>query len=123
MIFTTLHTADTVSSIIRLLNLGMKITLYLRSRCNFLAAKIGKESYVRIVKQRKLTDFEKVFLKKYSLDVPDFIYSSTGCDKCNGGYLGRTLILEHLIFDDELKEIINGDCNSKNFMTIFQKTV
>ena len=34
---------------------------------------------------------------------------------------GRTLILESLILDDEIKEIINGNCNSVRLYEYFKK--
>ncbi|MCI5997899.1 MAG: GspE/PulE family protein [Peptoniphilaceae bacterium] len=121
LIFTTLHTADTVSSIIRLLNLGIENYVISSGVVAILAQRLVRKLCPHCKTKRKPMDFEKNILKKYSLDVPDFIYSSAGCDKCNGGYLGRTLILEYLIFDDELKEIINSDCNSIKLYNYFSK--
>lgn len=98
-----------------------KLRYIFRSRCNF-GTKIGKESYVRIVKQKKTYGFwKKYFEKKPSLDVLISFIQVRVAINANGGYLGRTLILEHLIFDDELKEIINGDCNSIKLYDYFSK--
>ena len=67
------------------------------------------------------TNFEKEIFKENNLETPEYIYEKCGCEHCNRGYIGRTLILESLILDDEIKEIINGNCNSGRLYEYFKK--
>ena len=121
LIFTTLHTADTVSAIIRLMNLGIENYVISSGVLAVLSQRLVKKLCPNCKVKRKIFDYEKVVFEKNGLDVPEYIFESCGCSECNRGYLGRTLILEYLIFDDELKEIINGDCNSIKLYNYFRK--
>ena len=95
------------------------LTLYHYDYMKYFANnKLPKEEFKKI--DRKF-NFEKEIFKKNNLETPEYIYEKCGCEHCNGGYLGRTLILESLILDDEIKEIINENCNSVRLYEYFRK--
>lgn len=121
LIFTTLHTADTVSAIIRLMNLGIENYIISSGIIAILSQRLVKKlcPYCKI--KRELNDYEKLIFKKNNLEIPKFIYDKQGCEHCNNGYFGRTIILEYLIFDNELREIINSKCNSVKLYEYFNK--
>lgn len=122
LIFTTLHTADTVSAIIRLLNLGVENYVISSGVIAILSQRLVKKLCPKCKIKRELTDFEKEIFIKNDLDIPEYIFDKCGCENCNNGYIGRTLILEHLILDDEIKEIINSsNCNSVKLYEYFRK--
>ena len=95
LIFTTLHTADTVSAIIRLLNLGVENYVISSGVVAVLAQRLVRKLCPHCKKKVKLTEYEKNAYRKNNLTVPEFVYEKSGCEKCNNGFLGRTLILEY----------------------------
>lgn len=121
LIFTTLHTSDTISAIIRLMNLGVENYIISSGIIAILSQRLVKKlcPYCKI--KRELNDYEKLIFKKNNLEIPKFIYDKKGCEHCNNGYFGRTIILEYLIFDNELREIINSKCNSVELYEYFNK--
>ena len=121
LIFTTLHTADTVSTIIRLLNLGIENYVISSGVIAILSQRLVRKLCPKCKIKRDLTNFEKEIFTKNNLETPEYIYEKCGCEHCNRGYIGRTLILESLILDDEIKEIINGNCNSVRLYEYFKK--
>lgn len=121
LIFATLHTADTVSAIIRLLNLGIENYVISSGVIAILSQRLVRKLCPKCKVKRALTEFEKENFKKNCLEIPKYIYDKCGCEDCNSGYIGRTLILEHLILDDEIKEIINENCNSVRLYEYFRK--
>ena len=121
LIFTTLHTADTVSAIIRLLNLGIENYVISSGVIAIFSQRLVRRLCPKCKTKRELTIFEKEIYKKNNLNIPEFVYEKCGCEHCNGGYIGRTLILESLILDDEIKEIINENCNSVRLYEYFRK--
>ena len=116
-----MHTADTVSAIIRLLNLGIENYVISSGVIAILSQRLVRKLCPKCKIKRDLTNFEKEIFKKNNLEIPEYIYEKCGCEDCNRGYIGRTLILESLILDDEIKEIINGNCNSVRLYEYFIK--
>lgn len=121
LIFTTLHTSDTISAIIRLLNLGIENYVISSGVIAILSQRLVRKLCPKCKIKRELKDFEKEIFRKNNLESPEYIYEKCGCEDCNRGYIGRTLILESLILDDEIKEIINGNCNSVRLYEYFKK--
>lgn len=120
LIFTTLHTSDTVSSIIRLLNLGIENYVISSGIVAVFSQRLVKKLCdCKIEKEPSSSEIE--IFKKYNLEVPKNIYKACGCEKCNGGYLGRTVVIEQLILDDEFREVINNNCNSVSLYKLFEK--
>lgn len=121
LIFTTLHTSDTVSSIIRLLNLGLENYVISSGVIAVFSQRLVKKLCHHCKIESKPTIGEIEVFKKYNLDIPEKIYKPCGCEKCNRGHLGRTVVLEYLILDDDFREIINNNCNSMNLYNLFEK--
>ncbi|AAO36148.1 general secretion pathway protein GspE [Clostridium tetani] len=100
LVLASLHTKDPLSSIIRLIDMGVPDYLLMEA----LNAIISQ----RLV--RKLCPFckEKFFYEAMNSE----IYKKVGCEKCNDtGYLGRVLIYEKVILDEDIKEMVLKGCN------------
>lgn len=106
-IFSTLHTNDPISAILRLKDLGVDAVNI--SSC--LVAVVAQ----RLV--RKLCPFCKIsypgfgdkleqYEAKYLVKEIQPIYKANGCERCRRGYLGRTVVAEVLLIDSEIKELI-----------------
>lgn len=111
LFLSTLHTTDSVTAIVRLLD--MKIEPFLiASTVNLVIA----QRLVRKICDNCKTTYEISEAEKQSLseiipasflkDVKNF-YRGNGCQKCNfSGYLGRTSINEVLVIDETIRESI-----------------
>lgn len=121
LIFTTLHTADTISAIIRLMNLGIENYVISSGILAILSQRLVRKLCPHCKVKRMVKPYEKLIFEKNGLKSPKFVYENKGCEHCNNGYSGRTLILEYLIFDDEIKEIINENCNSIRLYEYFKR--
>jgi len=46
---------------------------------------------------------------KYLENEAQVVYRPIGCSKCKGGYLGRTVIAEVMLIDEEIEDLINNN--------------
>ncbi len=108
VVFTTLHTNDAPSSIVRLLDLGVEPFLVTATLEGIIAQRL-----VRKICENCKTQFEPSEAQLMELQLmPDDVrgkkfYYGRGCSKCNGtGYRGRTGIFEIMVFNDEMRDLI-----------------
>jgi general secretion pathway protein E len=109
LVFSTLHTNDSASSIARLLELGVPAYLVNATVIGVLAQRL-----VRILcphcKQEGDPIAEalwKELVAPWRSPVPHPVYKPVGCLECRRtGYLGRTGLIELLLVSDKLREII-----------------
>jgi len=111
LVFSTLHTNDAASGIIRLVDIGVEPYLVATSVEAFIAqrlvrsicehCKIEDKDQPQEVKDQIARDLQMESLDEVKL------YKGKGCKKCNStGYFGRTAIYEILVIDDVIKELI-----------------
>lgn len=98
LIFSTLHTTDSPSAIIRLMDMGVEP--YMLS-----AGIIGVISQ-RLV--RKLCDHCKreVHTTDDYFQIEGTTYEAVGCDKCFEGYTGREAVFEIMVMDEKIRSLI-----------------
>ena len=107
LFFSTLHTNDAVSSIARLKNMNISLSL--------LASTLKGVISQRLV--RKICPYCKEeyspsvsLLEYYQLPKDRVYYRGKGCSHCRGkGYLGRTVVCEILYVDEEIADKIMHD--------------
>jgi len=107
-VFTTIHANDAVSSLFRLLDLGVEPYLISSSLSAVLAQRLVRT----LCEECKVPYIPKPsFVKKVGLDprrVQEF-FKATGCEACQGtGYLGRIGVFELLEMNDTLRDLIRG---------------
>ena len=115
LVFSTLHTNDACSAVIRLMDMGIDPYLIKASLTGVLAQRLArkicvgcKESCIPSTEEQELMDHYKIDLKK--------LFKGSGCSVCNQlGYKGRTGIYELLILNDDLKNLIDQNPNSVKF--------
>ena len=117
LVFSTLHSNDSLGCINRLINLG--VNDYLLSLV--LTMIVSQRLVRKLCPHCKKIDSEyKEKLSSLSLDEKNYqdiiFYTSVGCEKCmNTGYIGRLPIFEIVFFDEKLrnsllkKETIKSD--------------
>jgi len=109
LVFSTLHTNDAVSSILRLKNLGVPPYLVASSLNGIVAQRLVrkicpqcKEAYPPTSDELKKLGIMKLEDQK--------LYRGQGCKSCNGsGFTGRVGIFEVLIVNNKLRDLIASD--------------
>jgi len=121
-IFSTLHTNDPISAILRLRDLGVDAVNI--SSC-----------LVAVVSQRllrKLCPFCKVSISAFKNEFAEYeakyltqeiqpLYRANGCERCRNGYLGRTVVAEVLLIDPEIKELIGKNALGEIYSLLRQR--
>jgi len=106
LVLSTLHTNDAISAIIRMIDMGIEPYLVSGSLIAIEAQRlVRKICYYCKEKTTLLPNIEKD-LKEYLPENFQF-YKGRGCKHCNmTGYLGREMISEVLMIDDQLSSMI-----------------
>lgn len=108
LVFSTLHTNSAVSSITRLLNIGLESYL-IASSVSLLVAQRLVRTICPCCKEEYIPDAE--LLRKFQSYLPASrtrkFYRGSGCDNCNSsGFYGRSSIFEIMKIDDKIKDLI-----------------
>lgn len=118
LVFSTLHTNDAVSSIIRLIDMGLAPYLVAASLNGVVAQRLVRKLCPHCKEKRKLGTTDKKFLGDPELEEA---YYAVGCVKCNdSGYYGRLAIQEIFEIDNQLKEMISNH-QSKEVISEYAK--
>jgi general secretion pathway protein E len=109
LVFSTLHTNDAISSIVRLMDLGLQPFLISSTLLGALAQRL-----VRTICRSCIEDFEieGEELRKLGFPVAEkgtiTLKRGKGCRKCrNTGYKGRCGVFEIFPFSDQLKKMVS----------------
>ncbi|HEX3072195.1 MAG TPA: GspE/PulE family protein, partial [Ignavibacteriales bacterium] len=101
LVFSTLHTNDSVSAITRLIDMGIEPFLVAASVKMIIAQRLVRKLCACKIKNGK--DYLQNLLKTENS------YKKNGCAKCGGtGYKGRTALYEVLKINEELTELITS---------------
>jgi type IV pilus assembly protein PilB len=104
LVFSTLHTNDAISSITRLIDMGVEPFLVASSLVMLCAQRLCKKV---CLKCRKPVEIPQDFLKSIGFKDKATFYSAGGCQYCNHtGFYGRIAILEAVLIDDLAREMI-----------------
>lgn len=102
-VFSTLHTNDAVSTIIRLVDMGAEPYLIANSLVGAVAQRLMRKLCPQCKKARATTEEERLLLGSNVMTVHDPV----GCPYCNGiGYAGRIAIHEIFRVDREVRRMI-----------------
>ena len=121
-IFSTLHTNDPISAILRLKDLGIDAVniasclvavvsqRLVRKLCPFC-----KNSFMGVK-----DTFEPYEAKYLNQEAPP-LYRANGCERCRNGYLGRTVVAEVLLIDPAIKELIGRNALGEIYSLLRQR--
>lgn len=110
-VFSTLHTNDAVSTIIRLIDMGAEPYLIANSLVGAVAQRLMRKLCPNCKKERETTEQERQFLGE---DVRT-VHEAVGCPYCNGiGYTGRIAIHEIFRVDREIRRMITQGANMED---------
>ncbi len=108
LVFSTLHTNDAPSSIIRLLDLGVEAFLLTATMEAVIAQRLVRTICPKCREPFTPTEEQLMELNLTPDDVKGRKFMrGKGCDHCNGsGYKGRMALFEIMVIDDEIRELM-----------------
>ncbi|MBM7686184.1 GspE/PulE family protein [Defluviitalea raffinosedens] len=105
LVLSTLHTKDTASTIIRLLDMGVEPYLLSSALIGVISQRLVKKICHHCKIAYEPSENELNILKIKELKI---LYKGEGCNYCkNTGYRGRTAIHEIMYVDQEIRKLIN----------------
>ena len=113
LVLASLHTNDAISSVHRLINMGVESYLLAAVLRGAIAQRLVRVLCPACKHEKELSPAEKRIYEKHGLK-PSRIYEHKGCQACNfTGYSGRTTAAECFITSPELEELmVNNSPNS-----------
>ena len=108
LVFTTLHTNDAPSTILRLVDLGVESFLITATVEAIVAQRLVRKICEKCKEEYKPSQDELFELRLKQDDVEDrTFFRGAGCDSCNkSGYKGRLALFDIMEFDDALRELV-----------------
>jgi len=112
LVLTTLHTNDAVSSIIRLIDMGIPSYLVAAAVKGVVAQRLVRRICDNCKQKYLLSEKDK---RMYSyLNEIKKIYKGKKCEKCHKtGYSGRIAIHEILVIDNQIQKMIGNNINER----------
>ena len=114
LVFSTIHTNNSLTTIERLLDMNVERYLLSSALTGIVSQKLARRLCPHCKKLRATTSYEKeLFKKALGLDVNEIYDVGDACDKCRNGYSGRIAIQEVLLIDEHLRDAISDESISK----------
>ena len=106
LVFSTVHTKDTVGTVFRLLDLGVEPYLLTQALQLVLAQRLVRKLCPQCKRAVALTDAQRARMGA-AAEGAKAVYAPVGCFRCmNTGYAGRRAVFEMLNTTDELRDAI-----------------
>jgi len=107
LVFSTLHTNDAPSSVLRLTDLGVESFLLTATIEAIIAQRLVRRicSHCKEEFTPSIDQLMELQLKQEDLEGRT-LYRGRGCDQCHAGYKGRMAIFEIMTLDDEIRDMI-----------------
>ena len=111
LVFSTLHTNDAASTIVRLVDMGIEPYLVSSALVGVVAQRLTRKTCPFCKEAYRATKDECIML---GMEEPPTLYKGHGCQTCNfTGYKGRIAIHEIIVITSELKQMINDGAQSE----------
>ncbi len=106
MVIATMHSGSNSSSIVRLMDLGIKPLLVTAAVQLLISQRLVRKLCDHCKRPAELKETQKQALSQQGLD-PSNVHVAVGCPECdNTGYLGRMSIFDIMVMTSKLKSII-----------------
>mgnify|MGYP006136327419 FL=1 len=108
LVFSTLHTNDAPSTVLRMIDLGVESFLITATVEAIVAQRLVRRICIKCKEEYTPSETELMEVELRPADVVGrTFFRGAGCDACNGsGYKGRLAIFEILVMDDGMRELI-----------------
>lgn len=110
LVLSTLHTNDSPSSIIRMIDMGVEPYLVSSAVIGVISQRLVKSLCDNCKTPYEASYSEKLLLGK-NTDENITLYKARGCNRCNNGYKGRRAIHEIMLIDENMRRLINKGKN------------
>lgn len=117
LVLSTLHTFDSYSAIIRLLDMGIERYLLSSALAGIQSQRLVKKLCPHCSRPRKASKQELAILDNFSIS-HEGLKEAVGCPKCNKGYLGRKVISEIFEVDDDFIRLIKAGADIRDFRNL-----
>ena len=109
LVFSTIHTNNSLNTIERLLDMDVERYLLSSALEGIVSQKLARRLCPKCKKLRPATNYEKITIKRaLNVDVENlYDVGDTHCEECRNGYKGRIAVQEVLLIDDFLRDAIN----------------
>lgn len=123
LIFSTLHTNDAASGVIRLIDIGVEPYLIASSVEAFIAQRLVRVlcPFCKKEDTRHMPEIRAQIIRSLKMNPgePVKIYKSEGCEECNfTGFRGRTSIYEILLMNEKLREMTLKKLSSESIKNL-----
>jgi type IV pilus assembly protein PilB len=109
LVLSTLHTNDSISAVVRLLDLGIQDYLIASSVTGILAQRLVRKLCSCHIYEPVTPEYAARLAEAGSTAIPDKIAEPAGCDLCDHtGYKGRIGVYELLQVDESIRSILRG---------------
>lgn len=113
-VLSTIHTNDAISTVSRLLDMGVEPFMISSSLKTVIAQRLVRKVCTNCKIEHINTDIEKELINVED----DISYQGQGCEECNfTGYKGRTAVFEILPIDRDLQTMINREASGDEMRT------
>ena len=111
LVFSTIHTNNSLTTIERLLDMNVERYLLSSALTGIVSQKLARRLCPKCKKLRNTTNYEKQIFKKILNKDVNEIYDvgEEHCEECRNGYKGRIAVQEVLLIDDFLRDAINKE--------------
>ncbi|MBU2103350.1 MAG: ATPase, T2SS/T4P/T4SS family [Candidatus Omnitrophota bacterium] len=119
LVLSTLHTNDAVSTITRLMDIGIPGYLVMSGLRLIVAQRLLRKLCPHC---KEPYEIQKGELFRGAELQSSVVYKAKGCDKCNFiGYKGRTVTAEVILIDEDLRDAVHKGLQPPELMKIAQK--
>lgn len=111
IVLSTLHTNDAPSSVIRLIDIGIKPFLISSSVIGVIAQRLVRKICPKCKKEIKITPGIERIMNDYKINCNEItLYRGEGCPYCkDSGYKGRVAIFELMVITENIRNLIAKD--------------
>ena len=118
LVFSTLHTFDSPSAVMRLVDMGVEPYMVYSALSAVISQRLVRKICPRCAQKYSASIAEKQFLGA-PVDEEVTLYSAHGCEDCNyTGYMGRTAVHEILVMSSAIRDDLSSGGNTDSIRRI-----
>jgi len=115
LVLSTLHTNGAVSTLTRLLEMGLEPYLLASTINGILAQRLVRRTCESC---RKAVPVPEQHRHLFGANAPEVLYQGSGCTECRGiGYKGRVGVFELLTLNSELRRLVNARATEEEILS------
>ena len=113
LVFSTIHTNNSLNTIERLLDMDVERYLLSSALTGVISQKLARKLCPKCKKLRATTEYEKEIFRLVLNKEVSQVHDAVGCPECTDGYRGRIPLQEVLYINDSLRSVIANPKTTK----------